>query len=226
MTDTQADESKAVAVLQDKGMVAQEHPGSEVRDLDFDRLLTGRPDAARFEEPGQFVLGQVIDKFVQQKKDFDSGDPLWNDDGSPKLEPVVILNTQDGLVTLYMSSWRMAKEVGQAVRSSGNRRMERGGTLMVRFVGFGEAYKKGAQPPKEYEAAYDPPGVTAGGATSWEESAPELGPPPRYASEVSAECLQGGDNCKLCDSRKCSHECHRASKPPEQLTATDGPPPF
>lgn len=215
----------AVAVLEDKGLLATEQPGDELRDLEFDRLLTGRPEAVRFEEPGQFVHGTVVEKITQQKKDFDSGEPLWNDDGSPKLEPAVILNTADGLVTLYMSSWRLAKAVGEAIRSApGARRMERGGDLVVRFTGFGEPYKKGAQPPKEYEAAYDPPGGS-GAAVAAEVNAPELGPPQRAtAREFSAACATG--DCRDCDSRKCDHECHRASKPPAQLQDSAEAPPF
>lgn len=223
-TDTQSDESKALATLAAADMIAG--PDDEERDYEFDKLLTGRPEPVRFEEPGAFVHGTVVDKLVQQKRDFDTGDPKYNDDGSPALEPLVILKTEDGLLTLYLSSWRLAKEVGLAVRAAGQRRMQRGGSLAVRFTGYGEPYKKGAQPPKEYEAAYDPPGVTPGAALSAEVNAAELGPPPvrSFASEVSTECIDG--DCKGCDSRRCTHDCHRASKPPAEMTTDDGPPPF
>lgn len=214
----------AVALLEDKGLAAVERPGDEERDYEFDKLLTGRPEALKFEEPGDFASGTIVDKLTQQRKDFDTGEPMWNDDGSPRLDPLVIIMTADGMRTLYMASWRLAKAVGEAVRASGQRRMERGGYLGIRFTGFGEPYKKGALPPKEYEAAYDPPGMagTFGTGVAAELNAPETGPPPMYrglAGGISSQCVAG--DCKDCDSRKCDHDCHSASKPPAPMATGD-----
>lgn len=222
MTEMDNETAAAVAILEDKGLATVPRTEEE-RDYEFDKLLTGRPPAVKFEEPGQFVQGTVVEKLVQQRKDFDSGEPMWNDDGSPRLDPLVVLNTpDDGMVTLYMASWRLAKAVGDAVRAAGERRIRRDGTLLVRFTGLGEPYKKGAQPPKEYEAAYDPPGGDASTAAAL--NVPELAPR-SFAGELSAACTrQDHDEC---DSRKCVCSCHSASKPPEQLTGTDdAPPPF
>jgi hypothetical protein len=149
-----------MSALADGGMLPAQ---DEDRFAEADMLLMGRPDAVKFDEPADMVSGTIVEIGSQQAKKFGTDELLWWDDGRPKMDPVYVLRTHEGLRTLYVGSYRMRNAIRDAVLAAGFERNQSipgvrpGGTLVVRFTGLGEAVK-GAQPPKLYEAAYDPPG--------------------------------------------------------------------
>ena len=155
-----ADDSAAMIALDQAGMLAHD----DDRYAELDMLIMGRPEAAKFEQPGDVISGKIVDIFSQQAKDFDSGALKFWDDGRPVLDPVLVLRTDQGLRTLYVGSYRMRNAIRDAVIAAGFERGEtvpgprRDGTLVIRYTGDGEPARKGGRGPKLYEAAYDPPG--------------------------------------------------------------------
>ena len=129
-----------------------------VDDLDeLDHLIMGAPPAVKFAEIGDTVTGRIVRVFGMQQSNFDTREPEWWDDGSPKIQVVLVLDTQDGKMSLYLGSKGLreaARDATQEVRAG----FRPGGVVAVRYTGDGEPYKKGARPPKQYQMGYDPPG--------------------------------------------------------------------
>ncbi len=71
------------------------------------------------------------------------------------------LDDDDGTRRIYIEGQRMKAAVREACAAAGAPQgVEVGGELHVMFTGFGTA-EAGLNPPKEYQARYTPPGVTA-----------------------------------------------------------------
>ncbi len=202
---------------ENRAEVAQE----DEKYYEADKLFTGRPAAVKLAEVGDSVTGTVAEVFARQKTKFGTDEPEFFDDGTPKLEPVIVLRTAEGLETLYVSSWRMQKAIGGACAEAGVRGPRPGGTLMVRLAGFGEPWQPGAQKPKEYEASYDPP--PSGPAVGGGQAQPELAAAPR-ARVLSAECA-GGDH-QVCYDQRCGCECGHPSPVTVPAAGVSEQPPF
>lgn len=102
---------------------------------------------------------------VQQQRDFDTGEPLYWNDGKPRLQAKVVLATDersddidddDGSRALYLKS-NLQRAVAKAIRAAGASRLEVDGWLEVVFTAEGTPPRKGANPPKLFEAVYQPP---------------------------------------------------------------------
>lgn len=129
-------------------------------------LMGGGVPSAKFETVGASVTGTITQRpDVQQRTDFDSGQPLFWPDGKPMLQLKVVLATSqrdpsepddDGLRAIYIKG-NMQKAVQQAVRAAGAKGLEVGGTLTVTYSGNGEQKKRGMSAPKLYTATYVKP---------------------------------------------------------------------
>ena len=129
-----------------------------------DFLLSGGVTPARFETPGASVNGTICrPPEKQQQREIDTGKPKLWDDGSPRWQIVVHLQTasrdpevedDDGIRALYVRG-NMLKAVREAVRKAGAR-LEVGGELAVIYTGDGERKTAGFNPPKLYSATYIP----------------------------------------------------------------------
>lgn len=124
-------------------------------------LMGGGSRSAKFAAVGASVTG-TIDRQpeVQQQTDFKDGSLKFWSDGKPMQQLQVILKTtqqdepdDDGLRAVYVKG-NMQKAVRDAVRASGAKGLEVGGTLTVTYTGDGVA--KGGYPPKLYSASYVP----------------------------------------------------------------------
>lgn len=152
-------ESSAETTLRDAGMLPAEAVTSEeLAWEEVDRMFSGRPEPVKFEEIGQTVIGHVTGAYTRQRTKFGTNEPEFWDDGSPKLEPVIELMTDEGLRSLYVSSWRMRNALQLAFYAVGVRGPRPGGKLVVRLAGHEATKVPGGSPAKVYEAAYDPPG--------------------------------------------------------------------
>lgn len=141
-----------------------------------DFLLGAAGAPAKFPEVGTVVKGKVLHHEKRQSKDMDGNLKTW-DDGNPVWEVVVTLQTEDrdpsiddddGVRRVFVRG-QMLKAVRDALTKAQWRESLEGGTLGVKYVGDGEAARKGFSPPKIYRAVFEPPAP----ADDFDEGAPE-----------------------------------------------------
>jgi hypothetical protein len=129
-----------------------------------DLIMGGGAPSVKWPAPGTKVIGEIVETATTQQTDFDDGSPKFWKDGSPKMQAVITLQTDerdpdvpddDGKRRLFVSSWRMRDAIRDAVTNAGARHLERGGKLAVQFTALGEG--TGSIPPKLYTAQYKRP---------------------------------------------------------------------
>jgi len=139
--------------------------------------------SAKFDAIGTTV-GGVITRIGEpmQQTDFSSGKPLTWDDGTPRMQLPVTVQTDlrdpsnpldDGKRTLYVKG-EMKKAIGAALRAAGAK-MALGGTLTVTFSG--EEPTAGF-PKKLYTATYAAPAAGFFEEPAQPVAAAHVGPPP------------------------------------------------
>lgn len=132
-------------------------------------LMGGGAKAARFEHPGDTTAGTITEApEVRQQTDIQSGDPVFWPSGDPKMQLIVTLQTtdaddgdDDGKRRIYVKGKSLTEAVREAVKTTGARGLEVGGTLSITYTGDGVASTKGFNPPKLYTAIYVRPDTTA-----------------------------------------------------------------
>ena len=134
-------------------------------EIDTDDFLaaSGSP-TAKFADIGDTHKGTVVRSEVRQQTEFGTGAPLTWDDGRPRLELVVTIDTgetgdADTTERRIFAKGEMLKAIKQAVKEGGGRLLN-GGLLTVRYTGDGEQKTRGFNPPKLYKAKYVPPAAT------------------------------------------------------------------
>lgn len=156
---------QAIENLREAGLLpVPQQPVQLARTDDYDeidRLIAGAPPAVKFSEIGTMASGRIDSVFARQATDFDTKEPKFWDDGNPIMEPVIVLETSEGLQTLYVGSAGLRSALREACRAAGMG-LRPDGHLAVKYTGDGEPFRKGANPPKIYQAAYDPPGRKSG----------------------------------------------------------------
>ena len=139
-----------------------------------DFLLGGGGASASFDQIGDSITGTIVSAEVKQQTDITDGKPLTWDDGSPRMQLVVTLQTSDrnddeddGQRRIYVKGSKKAGSrslhdaVATAVRSAGAKSLEVGGTLTVTFDGEEPAKTRGFNPRKLYTATYAAPDKAA-----------------------------------------------------------------
>lgn len=133
-----------------------------------DLLMGGGIPAAKFPTIGTVVKGTVKNWETTQQTDFDTGKPLFWDDGKPRLQVVITIQTDerdpevehdDGLRKLYVKG-QMQKAVSGAIRAAGRPGLEVGAQIAVQFNS--EEPQQRGNPKKVYVAQYAGPDLTAG----------------------------------------------------------------
>jgi hypothetical protein len=137
-----------------------------------DFLLGGGGTSAVFENIGDHVTGVIISTAVQQQTDITTGVPLKWDNGDPRQQLVVRLQTtqrdpanpdDDGVRNIYVKGSKKAgtqsmhDAVATAVRQAGGKGLQEGGTLTVTFVGEEPPSQRGLSPRKLWSATYQQP---------------------------------------------------------------------
>ena len=143
-------------------------------------LMGGGTKSAKFEKVGTVVKGTIVAKpELQQQRDPKDGKPQTWDDGKPKQQVKVILQTEarddaedDGRRAIYIKA-NMLKAVQDAVKKAGATGLEVGGVLTVKYVKDGEKKNKAFNAPKLYAAKYEAPDPMAAAAASEPEAAEE-----------------------------------------------------
>lgn len=133
-------------------------------DIDPNVFLMGSGGrTAKFHEVGAKVSGYVQTTEVRQQTDFDTNAPLFWDDGKPRMELVITIETDerdddddDGIRKLYVKG-QMQQAIADAVRKAGQRGLAIGGRLAVKFNDEEPPTKKGRSPKKLYVARYEAP---------------------------------------------------------------------
>jgi len=128
-----------------------------------DFLMGGGVASAKFAAIGASVSGTICrPPEIQQQTDFTTGEPKFWEDGKPRQQLQVQLQTterdpevdhDDGVRAVYVKG-QMQKAVREAVKKSGAKGLEIGGTLTVTYIGDGVATRGSA--PKQYTATYIP----------------------------------------------------------------------
>jgi len=154
----------------------QEHTNTMSIDTSVADFLTGGGGrSAKFETIGDKIKGTVVAAETRQQIDMDTDKPAFWDDGKPKMQLVVTLQTgeredddDDGVRNLYVKGSKKpetqsltASLIG-ALKAAKATSLEVGGILAVRYVGDGTASKRGFNPPKLYEMAYKAPALDTG----------------------------------------------------------------
>ena len=142
-------------------------------------LLSGNVTSIKFARVGDSVTGTILRQpEIQQTRDFATGALQFWDDGKPKNQLRVVLQTDErdkddpddtGERALFIKSG-MKNAIADAVRAVKAEGLEVGGLLWVKYHGDGEA-KKGMNPPKLYQAKYKKPAAPA--VTLQEAGAPD-----------------------------------------------------
>jgi hypothetical protein len=143
-----------------------------------DFLFGGGAKAFPFENIGDKVAGEIKAMKKQQQTDMQSGDPVFWNNGDPKMMLRIELQTDlqdteddEGMRSVYLRGGNFVAVKGtgtssllavkDAVRRSGSTAgIEIGGILTVEFTGLGQAANKGFSPPKLYTASYRAPMVS------------------------------------------------------------------
>lgn len=132
-------------------------------------LLGGGGKSAKFENVGDTIKGVICAQpEMRQQTDIKTGLPTTWDDGQPKMQLVVKLQTElredaddDGVRNLYIAGgfkrMSLQKAVAEAVKAAKAKGLEVGGTLAVKFTGEEPASTRGFNPAKLYMAKYEPP---------------------------------------------------------------------
>jgi hypothetical protein len=172
-----------------------------------DFLMGGGVSSAKFPTVGTTVTGVICrPPEVQQQTDITTGAPKFWDDGKPRQQLQVQLQTEerdpevdndDGIRAVYVKA-QMQKAVREAVKRSGAKGLEIGGTLTVTYIGDGVPTQRGMSAPKQYSAVYVPASAAAaneflaqGEQPAWSQPAPQPAPVPAQEppAGVSAETL-------------------------------------
>lgn len=134
-----------------------------------DFLLGGGGKSAKFENIGDQVTGVICSKpELRQQTDIKDGKPQVWDNGDPKMQLVVQLQTEqrlddedDGIRNLYVSGgfkrMSLQRAIAEAIRAAGAKGLEVGGRLSVAFTGEEPSATRGYNPAKLYAAKYEPP---------------------------------------------------------------------
>ena len=151
-----------------------------------DFLFGGGGGAAKFEEVGDTVEGEITDVKVTQQTSMEDNTPLTWPDGSPRKQLVITLQTDlrdndddDGIRRVYAKGGNyeaasgtgtsMKDAVAEAVKKAGAKSIETGGRLKIGHSGIGKKTNRGFSAPKLYRAVYEPPKASVSAAELFEE---------------------------------------------------------
>ncbi len=129
-------------------------------------LMGSGAASAKFETIGTECVGTIVkEPVVQQQTDITTGEPKYWSDGKPREQLQVVLATQqrdpsdphdDGHRALYVRG-ELTKAVRAAIRASGAKGIEVGGTMTVTYTGNGQPPKPGFSGAKLFAVTYAPP---------------------------------------------------------------------
>jgi hypothetical protein len=148
-------------------------------------LFGGGGKAAKFEEVGDTVEGVITDAVISQQTDMESNQPLTWPDGSPRMQLVITLQTDeksdedDGIRRIFAKGGKyevatgngtsLKDAIADAVKKAGATSLDEGGKLKVGFTGEGKKTNRGFSSPKLYRATYTAPTKSVSASDLWDE---------------------------------------------------------
>lgn len=136
-----------------------------------DFLFGGGGSAAKFEEMGDMVVGTVVSASMQQQTSMDDNKPLFWDNGDPRMQLVIKLQTDerdpskdedDGIRTVYAKGGNFEVAEGQgkslkdavadALKKAEIKTLDESVKLKVAFTGLGKKTNRGYSAPKLFTA--------------------------------------------------------------------------
>lgn len=129
----------------------------------LDQIESQSSKGAKFERPGDRISGIIEKVTANQVSDFNTKQPAFWQDGSPKLQVLVTINTgvtdpnvedDDGYRTVYIKGWGEQRRAWlDAIRRAGLHKasdIKPGDRFTAVFTGYGPS-QNGMQPPKVME---------------------------------------------------------------------------
>jgi hypothetical protein len=155
--------------------------------MEIDDLFSGGgAPVAKFPTIGTTHLGTITHLEARQQRDFDKGEPLTWDDGSPRMELVITLDNAGESTRLFVKG-AMLSALRDEIRRTGQKKPEVGGKLAVKYSHDGENKNPKLNPPKMYQVAYEPP--TAAAVESLMATAPPAAAPAATAENLDPAAL-------------------------------------
>jgi hypothetical protein len=137
--------------------------------------------SAKFTRIGDSVSGLITDEpELRQQRDYATGELLTWDNGEPRWQVIVHVQTDDfdgevedddGVRAVYIKG-QMMSAVRSAMRRAKVKELQAGGHLTITYVRDGEPPKRGFNAPKVYEAAYKPPAAPVSQVLQGDDSPP------------------------------------------------------
>jgi hypothetical protein len=131
-------------------------------------MLSGGMPSAKFPVVGTTITGTVTaDPEVRQATQFGTGEPLFWDDGRPKMEIVLTIATDardaeidgdDGTRRVFIKG-QMLTAARAAIQNAKVKNFAPGGKVTITYARDGKPSKPGYNPPKEYTMTYEAPGL-------------------------------------------------------------------
>lgn len=164
-------------------------------------MLKGGNPSAKFPTVGTTIGGTVVEAEPVQARNFDSGEPEVWDDGRPKMQIRVTVETDlrdpedehdDGKRGIYVKAWGdNFKALKAAIRAAGDDDVRPGGTFSATYYADGPKPKKGFA-PKLFSYTYTKPSGAAAllktpEAAPAPAAAPVAAPAPAPAPAAPAE---------------------------------------
>lgn len=142
--------------------------GINVSDL-LGESLSNRAFFNKESQVGDTVTGTILDSEVRQSRDFDDNKLEFWDDGSPRLQLVINIQTDirddeddEGIRSIYVK-WHGAsrKALLTAVKDGGVQDLVPGDTFTASYIGDGDQPDKKKSKPKLYAYGIAPAGTIA-----------------------------------------------------------------
>lgn len=166
-----------------------------------DPLLRGGSGSTyyKFTTLGETVQGSIVDARKTQQTDYDTNEKLTFDNGDPRMQIVVTVQTQfrdpsnpedKGMRDLYIKGQQPTQALSEAIKAVGADGLDLGGTLVMQFTHEIPNVRNGRSgfPSKGFAFAYTPPPALAVGQIAQAVVNPQvLSPQPQYAGGTMAQ---------------------------------------